>query len=127
MLFYVWCCTAMIDKDMMVLQNYTNSENGLVGPHGDMYPASHDASHAMNIKAEEMPDAKRKTFLCQKLGCTVCLCMSTVRQISYICRNVNCLSDLHLSFCLHICLSVPRNHIHYVACDVPLPFYFKQV
>ncbi|XP_033607109.1 zinc finger protein 300-like [Cryptotermes secundus] len=33
--------------------NSTNSEI-LAGPHGETYPASHDASQAMNIKAEEV-------------------------------------------------------------------------
>jgi hypothetical protein len=42
---------------MMVLQNYTNSENILVGPHGETYPACHDPNEAMNIKAEESSDA----------------------------------------------------------------------
>jgi hypothetical protein len=42
----------------MVLQNSTNSENVLVGPYGELYPASHDASQAMNIKTEEVSDAQ---------------------------------------------------------------------
>jgi hypothetical protein len=44
----------MTDKDMMILQNYTNSEKVLVGPYGETYPASHDANQAVNIKAEEV-------------------------------------------------------------------------
>jgi hypothetical protein len=43
---------------MMVLQNSTNSENVLVGPYGEIYPASHDANQTMNIKAEEVSDAQ---------------------------------------------------------------------
>jgi hypothetical protein len=50
----------MIDKDMMVLQNYTNSENILVGPYGETYPACHDGNQAMNIKAEEVSDAEEE-------------------------------------------------------------------
>jgi hypothetical protein len=42
------------------LQNYTNSENILVGPYGEMYPASHDANQALNIKAEEASDAQEE-------------------------------------------------------------------
>jgi hypothetical protein len=42
---------------MMVLQSYINSEKVLVGPYGEIYPASHDANRAMNIKAEEVSDA----------------------------------------------------------------------
>jgi hypothetical protein len=38
----------MIDKNMMVLQKYSNSGNVLVGPYG---------VQAMNIKAEEVSDA----------------------------------------------------------------------
>jgi hypothetical protein len=50
----------MIDKDMMVLQNYTNSENVLLGPYGEIYPACHDANQAINIKAEEVSDAEEE-------------------------------------------------------------------
>jgi hypothetical protein len=42
----------------MVLQNSTNSGNFFVGPYGELYPASHDASQAMNIKTEEVSDAQ---------------------------------------------------------------------
>ena len=44
----------------MPLQNCTNSEKVLVGPYGETYPASHDASQAMNIKAEAVSDAKEE-------------------------------------------------------------------
>ncbi|XP_023715199.1 zinc finger and SCAN domain-containing protein 12 [Cryptotermes secundus] len=37
-------------------ESYSNSENVLVGPYGEMYPASHDADQAMNIKAEDISD-----------------------------------------------------------------------
>jgi hypothetical protein len=47
----------MIDKDMIVLQSYKNSEKVLVGPYGETYPACHDGNQAMNIKAEEGSDA----------------------------------------------------------------------
>ncbi|XP_023720600.1 uncharacterized protein LOC111871611 [Cryptotermes secundus] len=40
--------------------NYTNSEKLLVGPYGEIYPASHDANQAMNIKAEEVSDSEEK-------------------------------------------------------------------
>ena len=40
----------------MPLQNCTNSEKVLVGPYGETYPASHDASQAVNIKAEDVSD-----------------------------------------------------------------------
>ncbi|XP_023725963.1 gastrula zinc finger protein XlCGF52.1-like [Cryptotermes secundus] len=38
--------------------NCTNSENILVDPCGETYSASHDASQAMNIKAEEVSDSQ---------------------------------------------------------------------
>jgi hypothetical protein len=50
----------MIDKGMMVLQSYTYSENILVGPYGETYPACHDADQAMNMKAEDVSDAAEK-------------------------------------------------------------------
>jgi hypothetical protein len=40
------------------LQNYTNSENVLVGPYGEMYTASYDADQAVNIKVEEVSDVE---------------------------------------------------------------------
>ncbi|XP_023715344.1 zinc finger protein 19-like [Cryptotermes secundus] len=40
--------------------NCTNSENVLVGPCGETYPASHDANQAMNIKAEEVTDSEEE-------------------------------------------------------------------
>jgi hypothetical protein len=43
---------------MVVLQNCTNSENVLVGSCGEMYPASHNANQAMNIKTEEVSDTQ---------------------------------------------------------------------
>jgi hypothetical protein len=50
----------MTDKGVMVLQNYTNSENVLVGPCGEIYPTSQNANRAMNIKAEEIIDAEEE-------------------------------------------------------------------
>jgi hypothetical protein len=41
-------------KMWCVLQSCTNSENVLVGPYGETYPASHDANQAVNVKAEEV-------------------------------------------------------------------------
>jgi hypothetical protein len=77
----------------MVLQNSTNSEKVLVGPYGELYPASRDASQAMNIKTEEVSDAQedadplQKTFQEMKAEpeVSLCFCMSTVGQISWIC------------------------------------------
>jgi hypothetical protein len=88
----------MIDKDMIVLQSYTNSEKVSVGPYGEQ---------AMNIKAEEGSDAEDEagpvpiTFPEVKAGPEVSLClyMSIVRQITQICINVGCLSDLP---CLYV-------------------------
>jgi hypothetical protein len=58
----------------------------------------------MNIKAEEGSDVKEEedtkpiTFHKIKAEPEVSY-MSAVRQISQICRNANCLSDLHLCLC----------------------------
>jgi hypothetical protein len=58
----------------------------------------------MNIKAEEVSEVKVEedpepiTFPKIKAEPEVS-CMSTVRQISQICRNANCTSDLCLSVC----------------------------
>jgi hypothetical protein len=38
----------------MVLQNYTNSENDVLGLSGKRYLTSDDANQAMNVKAEEV-------------------------------------------------------------------------
>jgi hypothetical protein len=42
----------MIDKNVMVLQNYTNLENSVLGACGGTYQACHDADQAMKIEAE---------------------------------------------------------------------------
>jgi hypothetical protein len=52
MLFNARGCTSISEKDVMVLQNSTNSENILMGPYGEMYPASHDAKQAVNVKSD---------------------------------------------------------------------------
>jgi hypothetical protein len=44
----------------VVLQSYTKSENILVVPYGETYPASHDANQAVNIKAKEASDAQEE-------------------------------------------------------------------
>jgi hypothetical protein len=44
----------------MPLQNCTNSENVSVGPHGETFPAGHDANRAMNMKAEEVSDVVKE-------------------------------------------------------------------
>jgi hypothetical protein len=47
----------MINKDMMVLQNYTDLGNAVPGPCAETCTTSHDATQAMNIKSEEVSDA----------------------------------------------------------------------
>jgi hypothetical protein len=46
----------MADKAVMVSQNYTNSENMIVGPCGETFSAYHDGDQAVNIKDEEVSD-----------------------------------------------------------------------
>jgi hypothetical protein len=43
---------------MVFLQNYTNIEKDVPGPHVETYPTSDDANHAKNIKAEEVSDTE---------------------------------------------------------------------
>jgi hypothetical protein len=50
----------MIDKDMMVLQNHTNSWMEVQEPCDETHPTSCDASQAINIKVEEVSDAEEK-------------------------------------------------------------------
>jgi hypothetical protein len=51
-------CRAMIDKNVMVLQNNTNSEIEVQEPCNETHPTSRDASHGINIKVEEVSDAE---------------------------------------------------------------------
>jgi hypothetical protein len=48
--------TTLVDKYQMFLQNYTDSENDLLGLCGETYATSDDADQAMNVKAEEVSD-----------------------------------------------------------------------
>jgi hypothetical protein len=50
----------MIGKDMMVLQNHTNSEMEVQDPCDESNPTSHEASRAINIKDEEVSDAEEE-------------------------------------------------------------------
>jgi hypothetical protein len=80
----------MIDKDMMVLQSYTNSENILVGPHGEIYPACYDGNEAMHIKAEEVSDAAEEE---DPLPITV-LEMKAKPEVSCMSLYVYCWADI---------------------------------
>jgi hypothetical protein len=72
---------SLIDKDVMVLQNLTNSAMEEWDPSGEPNPTSGDASHANSIKVEEVSDAEEEeapvpiTFLKIKLEPEV-RCMS---------------------------------------------------
>jgi hypothetical protein len=48
----------MADTDVMVSQNYTNSENMVVGPYGETFSVYHD-DQAVNIKDEEVLDSEK--------------------------------------------------------------------
>jgi hypothetical protein len=50
----------MITKNVMVLQNCTNSAKGLRDSCGEPNPTSRDASQAINIKVEEVSDAEEE-------------------------------------------------------------------
>jgi hypothetical protein len=47
----------MINKDMLILQNYTDLGNAVRGPCAETCTTSHNATQAMNIKSEEVLDA----------------------------------------------------------------------
>jgi hypothetical protein len=49
---------SLIDKDVMVLQNLTNSMMELRDPCCEPIPTSGDASQAISIKIEEVSDAE---------------------------------------------------------------------
>jgi hypothetical protein len=71
----------MTDKDVMVLQNHTNSEMELQDHCSEPNPTSRDASQAISIKVEEVSGAEEEegpvpiTFLKIKLEPEV-RCMS---------------------------------------------------
>jgi hypothetical protein len=50
----------LIDKDMMVLQNHTNSEMEVWYPCAETNPTSGDESQSNNIKVEEVSDAEQE-------------------------------------------------------------------
>jgi hypothetical protein len=121
--------TAVIDKDMMVLQNYehTSLQKGVLGLYGESY----------QVRREENPVPI--TFLEIKAEPEVS-CMCIVRQITQMCRSAGCLSDLHLSAHAHattalccrqdfeeLCLKclLDSCSLLSVAFDAPLPFSFK--
>jgi hypothetical protein len=47
-------------RKIWFLQSYTNSENVLVGPHRETYPALHEANQALDIKVKECSDAEEE-------------------------------------------------------------------
>jgi hypothetical protein len=51
-------CAAMIDKDVMVLQKYTNSAMEVREPCGEPNPTSPEANQVIYIKVEEVSDAE---------------------------------------------------------------------
>jgi hypothetical protein len=50
----------MIDIDVMVLQNYTNSEMEVRDPYGETDPTARYASQSITIKVEEVSDAEEE-------------------------------------------------------------------
>jgi hypothetical protein len=138
----------MIDKDMMVLQIYTNLEEFVPGPCGETYPTSDDANQTMNIKAEEVSDAEEEegpvpiTFPKIKaepeVSCMfVCLLLGRCHRYA----------EMQVFFLISVSLSVHMKQLHAVdwilmgffemflhnssllsvACDISLPFSFKQI
>jgi hypothetical protein len=89
---------------MMVLQNYTNSENVLVGPYGETYPTSHDANQAVNIKAEEVSDTQEEA---DPLRITIQE-IKAEPEVSCMFLYVHCYAEMPIVFLISIsvCLSV---------------------
>jgi hypothetical protein len=50
----------MVDKDLMVLQNYAKLENVVQGSFNETYATYDDANQAKNIKAKEASDAEEE-------------------------------------------------------------------
>jgi hypothetical protein len=103
----------MIDKDMMVLQNYTNSENIVVGPYGETYTACYDGNQVVNVKAEEGSDAEEE-------GDPVPITFPEVKaepEVRFMSLYVACLADntdmqkCQLSFCSLISFCAHDNFI----------------
>jgi hypothetical protein len=119
----------MTDKDLMVLQSFINSENILVGPYGEAYPACHDGDQAVNIKAEEVSDTEEEVDPVQitiqemkaepEVSCM--FLYVSVRQISHVCKNASC---FQITICLAVCLHVWSLNLLLmnIACDVLLPY-----
>jgi hypothetical protein len=83
------------------LQNCTDSENVLVDPHDETYPASHDADQAMDIKVKGGSDVEVEDNLLPVSFSEIkaereVSCMCSVTQITQMCRSASCLSDLRL-------------------------------
>jgi hypothetical protein len=99
---------------MMVLQNYTDLGNAVPGPCAETCTTSRDATQAMNIKSEEGSDADEKEdpvqLTLQKIKAEPEVsCISTVREISQICRSANLVFNS-----ISISLSVHMNQVHSV-------------
>jgi hypothetical protein len=109
MLFNVWCCTYISEKDVMVLQYCTNSENILEGPCGESYTTSHNANQARNIKVKEGSAAEEKedpvpiTFPEIKAEPEVSS-MCSIGQITQMCRSAGCLL---ISLSVYACETTP--------------------
>jgi hypothetical protein len=103
----------MIDKDMMVLQNYTKVKKEEWDPFGETYPTSVDAKDAKNIKAEEVSDVDEEedpvpiTFLKIKaepeVSC-ISLCPLFGRYHKY--------AEMPVVFLIPLSLSVNMKHLH---------------
>jgi hypothetical protein len=107
--FKAWCCTAVIDKDIMVLQNHTKLEMDVQEPYGDKYPTSFDASQPIKVKVEEASDAEEEegpvsiTFPKIKADPEVrCMSLNVHDKVDLKRRkNASCLSGLRLTVCEH--------------------------
>jgi hypothetical protein len=128
-LFRAWCCTVVTWKIRLFFQNSANSENVLVGPYGETYPASHDASQAMNIKTEEVSDEQEDADPLQITFQE----MKAEPEVSCMFLYVHCYADVtnmqkcHLCVsCASVCRYMDMKQLH-CAANWPLKTYFWSV
>jgi hypothetical protein len=136
----------MVDKDVMVLQNYTNSEKDVLGPRDETYPAFDDANQAENKKVEEASYAEEEEdpvpMIFPKIkGEAEVSCMSVCpllgRQNRY--AEIPVVLLISISLCTQSDsrrltgfeelseISVDNCTLLNVACDILLPFSFKKI
>jgi hypothetical protein len=97
-----WGCIAMINKDVMVLQIYPNLEKVLPGRYGETYPTSDDANQTEELSDAEEEESPVPISFPKIEAEPEVSSMSTVRHVSQICRNTNCLLFERERYCANV-------------------------